>query len=152
MSSFGADWVKEGAIPEWDEILHTHQKRYKKSIKKNFKAWNLMKKLIRSRIGQKKSHSWLIWNLNYLSEKICKIHWKGSKSPIFKVKTHLESKTKSIDWNMRRTNEESMRSQWGVKWVKWGVKWVKWGVKWVNEESNEESFESNQESNESIRS
>ena len=42
------------AILDLDEISHTDQNIYEKPIKKNFKAWYLMKKLIRSRIGPKK--------------------------------------------------------------------------------------------------
>ena len=44
---------QKGAIPDWDEILHTHQKRYKKSIKEKIKVLNLMKKLFWSRIDNK---------------------------------------------------------------------------------------------------
>ena len=86
------------------------------------------------------------------------------KSNSYSKNPFLESKTKSIDSNaesLRRrskwkTNEESMRSQWGVNWEneesneesnesmrsQMSQRGVKWGVNWVNKESNEESNES----------
>ena len=49
------DNKKEPFLINSDEISHTDQNRYEKPIKNNLKVWNLMKKLIWSRIGLKRA-------------------------------------------------------------------------------------------------
>ena len=56
MSSFGAELIKKGVIPDWGEISHLDYLDDAESENQYLKGSNSMKKLICSRIGKKRAN------------------------------------------------------------------------------------------------